>query len=112
MLLLVPAALWFVQRAPSAVDLVAGHPHLWAMVPVLGLVSAVALALYMAASRWLPLGLFGLLSYVEPVLLALVALALGESIKADQWLSYGPIFAAVAVLVLDGVLRLRAPQKG
>ncbi|MBS0466245.1 MAG: EamA family transporter RarD, partial [Proteobacteria bacterium] len=42
MLLLVPAALWFVQRAPSAVDLVAGHPHLWAMVPVLGLVSAVA----------------------------------------------------------------------
>ncbi len=112
MLLLVPAALWFVQRAPSSVELVAGHGHLWAMVPVLGVVSAVALALYMAASRLLPLGLFGLLSYVEPVLLALVALLLGETIGPEQWPSYGPIFAAVAVLVLDGALRLRsAPEK-
>ena len=111
MLLLVPAALWFVARAPSSLGLVAGHQHLWAMVPVLGLVSAVALALYMAASRLLPLGLFGLLSYVEPVLLALVALALGESIGREQWPSYGPIFAAVGVLVLDGALRLGQSQK-
>ena len=111
MLLLVPAALWFVLRAPASLDLVLGHGHLWAMVPVMGLVSAVALALYMAASWLLPLGLFGLLSYVEPVLLALVALALGESIGRAQWPSYGAIFAAVALLVLDGALRLRAPQK-
>ncbi|HCL85961.1 MAG TPA: EamA family transporter RarD [Comamonadaceae bacterium] len=107
MLLLAPAALWFVLRAPSSLGLVAGHPHLWTMVPVLGLVSAVALALYMAAARLLPLGLFGLLSYVEPVLLALVALLLGESIAPQQWPTYGPIFAAVAVLVVDGALRLR-----
>ncbi len=107
MLLLVPAALWFVLRAPSSLPLVADNAHLWALVPVLGVVSAVALALYMAASRLLPLGLFGLLSYVEPVLLALVALLLGESIGAAQWPTYGPIFAAVAVLVVDGALRLR-----
>jgi chloramphenicol-sensitive protein RarD len=107
MLLLMPAALWFVARAPSSLPLVAGHAHLWAMVPVLGVVSAVALALYMAASRLLPLGLFGLLSYVEPVLLALVALLLGESIQPGQWPTYGPIFAAVGVLVVDGALRLR-----
>ena len=107
MLLLMPAALWFVARAPSSLPLVAGHAHLWAMVPVLGVVSAVALALYMAASRLLPLGLFGLLSYVEPVLLALVALLLGESIQPGQWPTYGPIFAAVGVLVIDGALRLR-----
>lgn len=107
MLLLVPAALWFVVRAPSSLPLVQEHGHLWVMVPVLGVVSAVALALYMAASRLLPLGLFGLLSYVEPVLLALVALALGETIGAAQWPTYGPIFAAVGLLVLDGALRLR-----
>lgn len=110
MLLLVPAALWFVLRAPSSLPMVADNAHLWALVPVLGVVSAVALALYMAASRLLPLGLFGLLSYVEPVLLALVALLLGESIGAAQWPTYGPIFAAVAVLVVDGALRLR--QRG
>lgn len=107
MLLLAPAALWFVLRAPASTALVAANVHLWGMVPVLGLVSAVALALYMAAARMLPLALFGLLSYVEPVLLALVALALGESIAPAQWPTYGPIFAAVALLVLDGALQLR-----
>ncbi|AVP58101.1 EamA family transporter RarD [Pulveribacter suum] len=107
MLLLAPAAAWFVLRAPSSLGLVAGHVHLWTLVPVLGLLSAVALALYMAAARLLPLGLFGLLSYVEPVLLALVALLLGESIAPQQWPTYGPIFVAVAVLVVDGALRLR-----
>ncbi|MBS0391086.1 MAG: EamA family transporter RarD [Proteobacteria bacterium] len=111
MLLLVPAALWFVLRVPSSMPLVLEHAHLWAMVPVLGVVSAVALALYMAASRLLPLGLFGLLSYVEPVLLAVVALLLGESIGPEQWPTYGPIFAAVAVLVLDGALGLRAQPR-
>ena len=55
---------------------------------MLGIVSAVALALYMIASRWLPLGLFGLLSYVEPVLLVVVAWLLGESMEPKQQLSY------------------------
>lgn len=107
MVLLMPVALWFVMREPSSVPVVAENVHLWAMVPALGMVSAIALALYMAASRLLPLGLFGLLSYVEPVLLVLVAYLLGESVQSGQWPTYGPIFAAVGVLVLDGALRLR-----
>ena len=107
MMLLIPAALWFVLRTPSSFNALAQHPNLWGMVTVLGIVSAVALALYMAASRLLPLGLFGLLSYLEPALLALAALALGESMEPGQWPSYGPILAAVAVLIADGVLRMR-----
>lgn len=107
MMLLIPAALWFVLRTPSSFNALAQHPNLWGMVTVLGIVSAVALALYMAASRLLPMGLFGLLSYLEPALLALAALALGESMEPGQWPSYGPIFAAVAVLIADGVLRMR-----
>ncbi|MFT3760612.1 EamA family transporter RarD [Thauera sp.] len=107
MLLLVPAASWFVLRAPSSLPLMAENAHLWALVPAVGVISAVALALYMAANRLLPMGLFGLLGYVEPVLLAIVALLLGESIGATQWPTYGPIFAAVAVLMIDGTLRLR-----
>ncbi|GAB1387730.1 EamA family transporter RarD [Melaminivora sp.] len=111
MLLLLPAALWFMLRAPSSLPLMSGHAHLWAMVPLLGLVSAVALALYMAAARWLPLALFGLLSYVEPVLLALVALLLGEAIGPQQWPTYGPIFLAVGLLVLDGARQLRRSRQ-
>ena len=74
------------------------------LLPLLGLVSAVALALYMIASRWLPLGLFGLLSYVEPVLLVVVAWLLGESMEPQQQLSYALIFAAVGLLIGDGRL--------
>jgi chloramphenicol-sensitive protein RarD len=49
------------------------------------------------------MGLFGLLSYVEPVLLVIVALLLGESLAPGQWPTYALIFAAVLVLVLDGL---------
>jgi chloramphenicol-sensitive protein RarD len=107
MALLVPAALWFVLREPSTVPVVGAMPRLWVLVPLLGVVSAVALALYMAASRLLPMGLFGLLSYVEPVLLVLVALLLGEAMAQGQRPLYGLVFAAVGLLVLDGALRLR-----
>ena len=101
MALLVPAALFFTVRAPSSVPLLADHPVLFALLPLLGVLSAVALALYMAASAWLSMGLFGLLSYVEPVLLVVVALLLGESLAPGQWPTYALIFAAV--LVLDGL---------
>ena len=103
MALLVPAALFFTVRAPSSVPLLADHPVLFALLPLLGVLSAVALALYMAASAWLSMGLFGLLSYVEPVLLVVVALLLGESLAPGQWPTYALIFAAVLVLVLDGL---------
>ncbi|WP_314973179.1 EamA family transporter RarD [Comamonas testosteroni] len=103
MALLVPVAAGFTLRVPGSWPLVAGYPKLWALLPLLGIVSAVALALYMIASRWLPLGLFGLLSYVEPALLVVVAWLLGESMEPQQQLSYALIFAAVGLLIGDGL---------
>ncbi|RYF27745.1 MAG: EamA family transporter RarD [Comamonadaceae bacterium] len=111
MVLMTPVAAWFVMRAPSTVPLVLEHSHLWALLPTMGLLSGVALALYMAASRLLPLGLFGLLSYVEPALLVVVALLLGESLAPGQWAIYGAVVAAVVVLVGDGVWRLMAGRR-
>ncbi|BCQ62607.1 hypothetical protein PBOI14_43570 [Pseudomonas sp. Boi14] len=43
------------------------------------MISASALVCYIIASRLLAFSLFGLLSYVEPVLLLLVALLLGKA---------------------------------
>ena len=103
MLLLLPAALWFVLRAPSSLETVAGHPLLQVLLPLAGILGALALVLYLAASWLLPMGLFGLLSYVEPVLLVVVALLLGEGLAPGQWPTYTLVFAAVVVLVLDGV---------
>lgn len=102
MTLLVPAALWFMLRSPSSLLHLDSHPVLFALLPLLGVLSALALALYMAASRWLPLGLFGLLTYVEPVLLVAVALLLGERVEPEQWWTYGLVFAAVGMLLTEG----------
>ena len=106
MCLLLPWALYFVIQGPLSSSDLQAHPGLYALIPVLGAISASALIAYVLASRLLPFSLFGLLSYVEPVLLVGVALLLGETIGPDQWLTYLPIWAAVLVLVLEGFKHL------
>ncbi|SDT29395.1 chloramphenicol-sensitive protein RarD [Pseudomonas asplenii] len=106
MALLLPVAWWFVHSGPQGFAVVDQRPALYALIPLLGAISAAALICYLLASRLLAFGLFGLLGYVEPVLLVLVALLLGESIAPGEWLTYLPIWLAVLVLVLEGVKRL------
>lgn len=106
MFLLLPWAVYFVLQGPLSVSGIAEHPQLYLLIPVLGAISAGALIAYVLASRMLPFILFGLLSYVEPVLLVAVALLLGETIGPDQWLTYLPIWAAVLVLVVEGIRHL------
>ncbi|WP_210668856.1 EamA family transporter RarD [Pseudomonas protegens] len=106
MCLLLPWALYFVIQGPLSSGDLQAYPGLYALIPVLGAISASALIAYVLASRLLPFSLFGLLSYVEPVLLVGVALLLGETIGPDQWLTYLPIWAAVLVLVLEGFKHL------
>ncbi|MDD0974199.1 EamA family transporter RarD [Pseudomonas fontis] len=111
MTLMLPAALYFVIQGPlSSADL-AAHAQLYVLIPLLGVISALALISYVLASRMLAFSLFGLLSYVEPVLLVAVALLLGESIAADQWLTYLPIWLAVVVLVLEGFRHLQRQRR-
>ncbi|WP_434650767.1 EamA family transporter RarD [Pseudomonas sp. D1-2] len=102
MTLMLPLALWFVQSGEQGFKVFNQHPWLSLLIPLLGVISASALVAYIVASRLLPFSLFGLLSYVEPVLLLGVALLLGESIQAEEWLTYIPIWMAVAVLVFEG----------
>jgi len=103
-LLLTPVCLWLALRVlPQGISgwsAIQGEPALHLLVPLLGVLSAVALALYMAASRLLPLGLFGLLSYVEPLLLVVAALLMGERIQPGQEPMYALISAGVLLLAL------------
>lgn len=110
MLVLAPLAVWLIVAwGPVAVFTQA--PQLWWLLPGLGLLGALAFAAMMASSRLLPLGLFGILSYVEPVLLFLVALLfLGESFNAQQWLTYLPIWLAVLLVGWDSA-RLLIKQR-
>jgi len=97
------AVLW----VTTDTSLLAQYPRFLWQLPMLGILSAAGLMCYLSASRLLSMGLFGLLSYVEPVLLFAVAtLLLGETFAPEQWLTYGPMWAAVALLAVEGVLRL------
>lgn len=110
-LMLLPVCLWFVLvqplDAPSGWQVMLQTSKLPVFIPLLGIVSSVALALYMTAHRLLPLTLFGLLSYVEPVLLLLAALLLGERIQPGQEVMYFLIAAAVLVMAFEGFLQLK-----
>ncbi len=58
----------------GSLTLVGGRVDMWCLLlPGLGALSTVALASYLKASRLLPIALFGILGYVEPVLLVLVS---------------------------------------
>jgi len=113
MVLLLPAALLILQaQGQEAARAFLEHPRLLLLIPLLGLLSSVSLAMCLAASRMLPLSLFGLLSYVEPVLLFWVAfLVLGEPVAPSQWLSYVPIWMAVLVVAAEGMKKWRAEAR-
>ncbi|MFP3515467.1 EamA family transporter RarD [Pseudomonas sp. SIMBA_077] len=106
MLLLIPLAWWFVFSGEHGFDVASERSALYTLIPILGGISAMALISYILASRMLAFSLFGLLSYVEPVLLVMVALLLGESISSGQWLTYIPIWLAVMVLIFEGFKHL------
>lgn len=106
MLLMLPVAIAFAWAGGKMLVNFQVAPALYGLVPLMGMISAWALINYLLASRLLPLGLFGLLGYVEPVLLVLVSLLLGERIRPEEWLTYIPIWAAVGVLVFEGARHL------
>lgn len=109
MAFMLPVGLWFIaQGDPLAIR---QTPALYGLIPLLGVISASALVSYIVASRLLPFSLFGLLSYVEPVLLVGVALLLGETIGAGEWLTYLPIWLAVVVLMLEGAKHMLAQRR-
>ncbi len=111
MLFTLPFACWLVFAQQATAAHFEQAPRLYLLIVFLAVISAAAFMAYTVASRLLPFSLFGLLGYVEPVLMVVVALLIGERIKPHEWLTYIPIWAAVALLALEGARHLRyAPR--
>lgn len=104
MLLALPASIYFIVQGGGVV----GAPTVAsiALILGLGLLSALALVLQALSAPLLNLSLFGLLVYVEPLLLFIVALCLGEMVASGEWPTYVAIWLAVVALCVDGVLRM------
>ncbi|RXT69844.1 EamA family transporter RarD [Pseudomonas syringae] len=113
MLFVLPTASWFVIGQQTTASHFEEAPQLFVLVPFLAVISAAAFMAYTTASRLLPFSLFGLLGYVEPVLMVVAVLIIGERVAPNEWLTYIPIWLAVGLLALEGAthLRLRAKSK-
>ncbi len=103
MLVMSPVAIYLIiSFAPPQVFNEA--PQLWYLLPGLGVLSTLAFAAMLGASRLLPLGLLGILSYVEPVLLFLFSVFwIGETVESGQWWTYVPIWIAVTLVIFDSL---------
>ncbi len=95
-LFLTPLAVYFILTGVS-------EPG-YSLIPVfaIGVLGAVAMFLYLGAASLLSLSVFGLLSYVEPVLLLVAAVAMGEQLFFKDAFTYAPIVVALVVLAVDG----------
>ncbi|MDR1124762.1 MAG: EamA family transporter RarD [Deltaproteobacteria bacterium] len=109
MTLMLPAAVWIIWQSPTELTVFTRHPKLFFLLPLLGVISSMAVAFFVTAGRILPMSIFGLLSYMEPVLLVLVALILGERIPPGEMPTYALVFAAIALLALGGLREWKRP---
>ena len=112
-LVLAPVAVVLIAVELSRGTATAENPALWWAAPLFACWTAVALMLYIVASRMLTMSVFGLLSYLEPALLVVSSILIGERIAAAELPLYGAIWSAVLILVAGGAVRLlRRPRGG
>ncbi len=105
-LVLAPIALFFVVAEISNGHALQVNPILWWFAPLFGVWTGVALIFYLLASRYLSISIFGLMSYLEPALLAVAAILMGERITSGEWPMYLAVWAAVGVLIVGGSVQL------
>ena len=85
----------------------AGHTTLMVLA---GPVTAISLLLFAAAAQRLPLITLGLLQYLNPGLQMAWGVLVGhEAMPTARWVGFALIWAALAVLTLDGLTR--TPRK-
>jgi chloramphenicol-sensitive protein RarD len=118
-LLTFPVAAYFAFEHGAGISAVVEEPRLYLLMPLLAIISAAGFICYTVASKLLPFSLFGLLGYVEPVLMVGVALMLGEQIQTEEWMTFLPIWLAVGALVCEGLhhlmtisIRQKLPRNG
>ncbi len=73
-----------------------------------GFVTVAPLLLFAASARRVPLSTLGLLQYLTPVLQLLCGVTiLGERMPASRWVGFALVWAALAILSMDGLQAAR-----
>ena len=104
------AYLFFI--APTSLDLVSGSGFFIAMLVGLGMMSVLAMKTNVDASQMLPVNVYGMMSYIEPALLFILAITvLGNPFESAMIYSYGLIWLGIVFLIAHGVRQLRRAHK-
>ena len=112
--LIAPVCLiWLLFFGTGAWDLVLGSGGLLLKVAGLGALSVLALQLNLDANRLLPTSLFGMLGYLEPALLFVLAITvLGGTFSTGMLMSFGLIWLGIGCLLVQGLMKNRAKSVG
>ncbi|MBE2899101.1 EamA family transporter RarD [Pasteurellaceae bacterium 20609_3] len=106
--LILPFAVIYLLHQPVGFSVLAGLSKYWLLIPLLGLMSAAAMQLNLFASCALPVTLFGMFSYLEPTLLFILAVTvLGTPLTLQSLITYGLIWAGLALTIVDGWLKVK-----
>lgn len=82
------------------------------MLPLGGLITAVPLLWFAAATRRLRLSTVGFIQYLAPTLQFLLAVVFfGETFDESRWVAFGLIWAAVVVFVSDSAVRISGDRR-
>jgi len=93
---------------PSSLALVSGSGFFIMMLVGLGVLSVLAMKTNIDASQMLPVNVYGMMSYLEPALLFILAVTvLGNPFESAMIYSYGLIWLGIACLIAHGVRQLR-----
>ncbi|WP_299328192.1 EamA family transporter RarD [uncultured Psychrobacter sp.] len=98
--------------APSSLSLVGGSSFFIMMLIGLGILSVLAMKTNVDASQMLPVNVYGMMSYLEPALLFILAITvLGNPFESAMLYSYGLIWLGIAFLIIHGFRQLRGARK-
>jgi len=105
----VAAGYWIWLSAQGASTFSADGPWHAVALASAGVVTAVPLLLFGAATRRLPLSVVGLLQYLTPTLQFIIGVAVQhEAMSPARWAGFALVWAALVVLVVDGARNRRA----
>ena len=98
--------------APSSLGLVGSSSFFIMMLAGLGMLSVLAMKTNVDASQMLPVNIYGMMSYIEPALLFILAITvLGNPFESAMIYSYGLIWLGIACLIAHGIRQLRRAHK-
>lgn len=112
-MVIAPIALVYLLFYSGSLEVIAQQPLITVWIVALGLHSALAMHLNLAANHLLPVVAFGMLSYLEPVLLFMLAITLlGEPLVWASFISYGLVWAGIVVMLWHSYRQMQMiPQK-